>query len=148
MVHALRTVCPGDAGALAPLLTELGYPVDNTDLDRRLAGWIDRPDRVLLVAADQAELLGLLALTMTPRLESDASWAQVVALVVTAHARGRGIGGDLLQHAEELSHEAGCDAVIINSSRQRTGADAFYRSRGYRDRCEDHAQFIRSPHAP
>lgn len=145
MVHALRTARSSDAGALAPLLAELGYPATGADLDQRLARWIGQPDRVLLVAHDRTELLGLLALTITPRVESDASWAQVVAFVVTAHARARGIGGDLLQHAEQLSHEAGCDTVIINSSRQRSGAGTFYRNRGYRDRCEDHAQFVRGP---
>src|SRR5690606_7294867 len=38
---------------------------------------------------------------------------------------------------------SGCDAVRLSSPRDRATAHAIYRSLGYRDRCPDHAQFIR-----
>lgn len=143
MVNTLREAQPDDAVALAGLLAELGYPESGAGLGDRLTEWVDHPDRTVLVAHDGPDLLGLLVLTMTPRIESERWWAQVVGLVVTTHARGRGVGRDLLVEAEHRSAERGCDAVIINSSRRRSDAHAFYTALGYRDRCEDHAQFIR-----
>ena len=131
--------------AVRELLAELGYPTDG-DLDGRLRRWIDPPERRLLLAVETTDVLGLLALAMTRRLESDRWWAQVVALVVASSAREQGVGTALVQHAEALSAEVGCDAVMINSSRARPDAHAFYTRLGYHDRCQDHAQFIRPPH--
>lgn len=143
MSHELRAARLADVSGICGLLGELGYRTDTTTLARRMTHWGDRPDRFLLVADDGADLLGLLALSLTPRLEADTSWAQVVALVVAGRARRRGIGRDLLHLAETLARDASCDTVIINSARDRESAHAFYRSQGYRDRCEDHAQFTR-----
>lgn len=48
----------------------------------RLESWLDVPHRRLLVADHAGDVVGCLALVMTPRLESEWWWAQVVALVV------------------------------------------------------------------
>lgn len=110
-----------DAEAIGGLLCELGYP-STGDVRSRLRSWIDVPQRQLLVVDEARNLVGCLALVMTPRLESETWWAQVVALVVAERARGRGVGRALVEYAEVLSRAADCDAVIINSSRRRAGA--------------------------
>lgn len=133
-----------DAEALGGLMEELGYP-NATGVRAQLESWLEVPQRRLLVADQAGEVVGCLALTMTPRLESEKWWAKVVALVVAERARCRGLGRALVEHAETVSFDAGCDAIIINSSRRRTGAHAFYARLGYRDRRADHAQFVREP---
>ena len=144
MAVTVREATRSDAEAIGGLVGELGYP-NSSGVRARLGLWLEVPQRRLLVADQAGDVVGCLALTMTPRLESEKWWAQVVALVVAERARGRGVGRALVERAETLSHGAGCDAVIINSSRRRTGAAAFYARLGYRDRCADHAQFIREP---
>lgn len=144
MAATVREATWTDAEAIGGLVGELGYP-STTGVRAQLGSWLDVPQRRLLIADQAGDVVGCLALTMTPRLESEKWWAQVVAFVVAERARGRGVGRALLEHAETLSCHAGCDAVIINSSRRRGGAHAFYAQLGYRDRCVDHAQFIREP---
>ncbi len=134
MAREVRAASRADAPAVRELLAELGYPTSG-DLDSRLRRWTSPPERRLLLAVETTDVLGLLALATTPRLESDRWWAQVVALVVSSSVRGQGVGTALVQRAETLSADAGCDAVIINSSRARTDAHAFYKRLGYRDRC-------------
>ena len=143
MVVTVREVTRADDAAIGELLGELGYP-SATDLQTRLGSWLDVSERRLLVAVVCGDVVGMLGLVMTPRLESDGWWAQVVALVVAERYRGQGVGRRLVERAEALSEEAGCDTLFINSSRRRTDAHALFVRLGYRDRCQDHAQFVRS----
>lgn len=145
MSHEARRATEADLVGLVDLLDQLGYPTDPGALAARLAGWTASAERGLFVAVDAGTPVGLVALTITPRLESDASWAQVVALVVDQQHRGDGVGRDLLEHAEQHARRCGCNTVVINSSRTRDNAHSFYRGLGYRDRCGDHAQYVRAP---
>lgn len=146
----VRALTSNDTAAVRDLLAELGYPASD-GIDRRLEHWATEPHRRLLLAhhdtnrgPDQGpDVLGLVGVTFTPRLESDRWWAQIVALVVDSRARRQGVGRILLEHVEGLATQAGCDAIMINSSRARASAQRFYLQAGYRDRCNDHAQFIR-----
>lgn len=138
----VRAATMADEPRVRELLTELGYPPSGS-IGQRLALWTAVPHRQLLLAESDHYAVGLVAMTLTPRLESDRWWAQVVALVVSSHAREQGVGRRLLAHAEALSEQAGCDLVIVNSARERAGAQDFYARAGHRDRCGDHAQFVR-----
>lgn len=138
----VRAATADDGPAVAELLGELGYGSSGSVSDR-LALWTAHPHRRLLLAERAGDTIGLVAVAFTPRLEGDSWWAQVVALVVSERARERGIGGRLLERVEQLAKDIGCDTIIINSSRSRTAAQRFYLGAGYRDRCQDHAQFIK-----
>jgi GNAT superfamily N-acetyltransferase len=139
----VRTATVDDAGAVADMLRELGYEQDG-DIGDRLRWWTDDPARHVLMAGAGDELMGVLALRVTARFERDGWWAQIVTLVTRQTARRRGVGRRLVREAEAMAAAAGCDTMILSSSRERAGAHAFYRSLGYRDRCSDHAQFVRS----
>jgi GNAT superfamily N-acetyltransferase len=139
----VREAEPADAPRATELLHQLGYPDNSEDGVRlRLRQWAGLPASTVLVAVVGGRVEGLVAVTTMPRFERDGVIGRVVALVVDEECRGSGAGRRLLREAERFARERGCDAVEISSSRRRTGAHAFYRARGYVDRCEQSATFV------
>jgi GNAT superfamily N-acetyltransferase len=126
---AVRDAAAGDAAAMAALLGELGYAVPTAAAAERLA----RPDERVLVAVMDGRVAGLVALTVGWQLPHEGPVARITALVVSAWARGRGVGGGLLARAEELAAAAGCEGVELTSALTPERADAhrLYESRGY-----------------
>lgn len=124
------------------MLRELGYEQEG-DLVDRLERWANDAAGHVLVAGVGDELKGVLAMYVTPRFECNGWWAQIVALVTRRAARRQGVGRRLVQRAEAIATAAGCDTMMVSSSRRRVAAHEFYRGLGYRDRCFDHGQFVR-----
>jgi ribosomal protein S18 acetylase RimI-like enzyme len=52
-------------------------------------------------------------------------------LVVDPNQRRRGAGRLLMEHAERIATEAGCELVELTSAIDRADAHAFYRALGY-----------------
>jgi hypothetical protein len=52
----------------------------------------------------------------------------------------------LLNRAEQIARQAGCEEMEITSSRGREGAHRFYKSHGYHDWCETSARFRKQLH--
>lgn len=138
--HARTT----DAPAVTTLLAELGYPDnDETDVRRRLERWARHPEGAAFVAEADGKVVGVVAVVAIPLFEREGSVARIVALVVDETRRGSGVGRELVAAAEAEASRLGCDTMEVTSSRHRTAAHAFYRARGYEDRCEHSARFIR-----
>ncbi|KFU79255.1 GNAT family N-acetyltransferase [Amycolatopsis lurida] len=138
--HARTT----DAPAVTALLTELGYPDNDVeDVRGRLERWARHPEGAAFVAEAGGEVVGVVAVVAIPLLERPGSGGRIVALVVDETKRGTGIGRELVAAAEAEALRWGCDTMEVTSSRHRTAAHAFYRARGYEDRCEHSARFIR-----
>lgn len=138
--HARAT----DAPAVTTLLAELGYPDNNeTDVRGRLERWARHPEGAAFVAESDGTVVGVIAVVAIPLLEREGAVGRIVALVVDETRRGTGVGRALITAAEEQALRWGCGAMEVSSSRRRTGAHAFYRARGYEDRCERSAKFFR-----
>ncbi len=117
----VRTGTVDDAVAVADMLRELGYEQDGGVGDR-LQWWTDDPASHVLVASAGDELKGVLAMRVTPRFERSGWWAQIVALVTRRTARRQGVGRRLVQQAEAIAAAAGCDTMMLSSSRERAAA--------------------------
>ncbi|MFI9455367.1 GNAT family N-acetyltransferase [Amycolatopsis sp. NPDC052450] len=138
--HALTT----DAPAVTTLLAELGYPDNDVeDVRGRLERWARHPEGAAFVAEADGAVVGVVAVVAIPLFEREGSVARIVALVVDETRRGSGVGRELVAAAEAEALRLGCDTMEVTSSRHRTAAHAFYRARGYEDRCEHSARFIR-----
>ncbi|RSN63750.1 GNAT family N-acetyltransferase [Amycolatopsis sp. WAC 04182] len=143
--HALST----DAPAVTALLTELGYPDNDVeDVRGRLERWARHPEGAAFVAEADGTVVGVVAVVAIPLLERPGSGGRIVALVVDETRRGSGIGRELVAAAEAEALRLGCDTMEVTSSRHRTAAHAFYRARGYEDRCEHSARFLRRLSTP
>src|SRR5690242_7849797 len=129
---SLRRAKPDDAPAIAALLVELGYP-DNevAAVGQRLARWAREAASAVLGAQGDGRVVGTVAVTAIPFLEREGHWGRIVALVVSAEYRGRGVGRQLVAAAETAAGDLGCVRMEVTSSRRRTESHPFYRRLGY-----------------
>ena len=141
MAVTIRAATPKDAGVLACLVTQLGYPSTEQDVLARLGYWTADPHSQVLVADQDDRPLGCLSVHAVPYFERTGSWARIESLVVDEALRGRGVGKALLNAAEALAKRWGCLAVEVTSSRHRTDACAFYQRSGYTDICDRSRRF-------
>jgi GNAT superfamily N-acetyltransferase len=141
MALGVREVRSEDAGAVAGLLGELGYPSTAAQVRRRLEIWLNEPYSRVLLATDDDRVVGSLSVHAIPHLERDGRWLRVESLVVAAGARGTGAGRLLMRAAEKLARSWDCHAIEVTSSRLREGAHAFYRRLGFADVCHRSGRF-------
>ena len=127
----IRACTPKDATAVSALLGELGYEVSARQAAEHIRQLtLSGADPILLAVAD-GEVRGLVALHICRMLQYAAPVMRVTALVVDERARRCGVGKLLMEHAEHLAAEAGCEAVELTSAVGRVEAHAFYRRIGY-----------------
>ncbi len=127
---ALRPARPADAGAIAALFTDEGYPAGPSDIAARLARFSPPESRVIVAEHDDA-ILGFIAVHAMARFEHDDWIVRVLALVVDAGARERGVGRALLGEAERVGAEFGAAFVELTAGHHRPEARRLYESLGY-----------------
>lgn len=126
----LRAAAPADAGRIAELFTDEGYPVTPSAVEARLARFADATSRVI-VADAEGIVIGFVAFHVVPRFEHDDVAVRVLALVVDPGARERGVGRSLLAEVERVAGEAGAAFVEVTAGHHRPDARHLYESLGY-----------------
>jgi GNAT superfamily N-acetyltransferase len=126
----LRPAAESDSEAIATLFTDEGYPAGPSDIVGRLQRFESAGARVVVAERDGA-LLGFIALAPIPRFEHDDWIVRVIALVVDAGARERGIGRTLLAEADRYGREIGAAFVELTAGHHRPEARHLYESVGY-----------------
>lgn len=127
----VREASQEDAAALAPLLGELGYPVDADALRARIDRMLTSDDQKVLIAERGNGALGLLALHVFPVLAYDRDLAMIMALVVTERARGMGVGRALIDRADTIARSLGASRLMVTTHVRRADAHAFYERLGF-----------------
>jgi GNAT superfamily N-acetyltransferase len=131
---AAATTRPGrleDAGALADLATQLGYPSTPQELVERLPHVLEAAGADLIVATDGRDRpIGWLHVELKRSLVAPLA-AQVMGLVVEEGRRGEGIGAALLEAGENWARERGCHHMLVATRVVRERAHRFYRRSGY-----------------
>jgi GNAT superfamily N-acetyltransferase len=126
----LRPAEPADAEAIATMFTDEGYPVGPSDIVVRLERFATPQARVIVAEHDGA-LLGFIAIHALPRFEHDDWIVRVLALVVDAGARERGVGRSLMAEAERVGRELGAAFIELTAGHHRPEARHLYESLGY-----------------
>lgn len=126
----LRPATVGDAERIASLLTEEGYPAGASDIADRLGRFGDGQGTVIVADLD-GEVLGFVAVARLPRFEHGDWIARIVALVVEAGVRERGLGHLLMEAAEAWADERDCAFVEVTAGHHRPEARHLYESLGY-----------------
>jgi GNAT superfamily N-acetyltransferase len=127
----IREATEDDAEALADLLTQLGYPTTPEQAAARLGRILpDRAWTTLLVEED-GRVLGFGGIQVSPSYEHDTPVAKIVAMVVDASARRRGVGAELVSALEGRAAAAGAGKIVVTSASRRADAHAFYEKLGY-----------------
>ena len=126
----IRPAETSDAEAIAALFTDEGYPAGPSDIVERMARFGSEHSRVI-VAEHEGALLGFIALHAIPRFEHEDRILRVLALVVDAGARERGVGRRLMNEAERIAGELGAAFVEVTAGHHRPDAFRLYESLGY-----------------
>jgi ribosomal protein S18 acetylase RimI-like enzyme len=126
----LRPAVSSDADDIAQLFTDEGYPAGPSDIVERLERFSSPHSRVIVAEHDEA-LIGFIAVHALPRFEHDDRILRILALVVDAGARERGVGRALIGEAERIGTELGAAFVEITAGHHRPEARNLYESLGY-----------------
>ena len=129
----LRGAIPGDAGDVAALLTQLGYPCEPADAAERISAVLHNDRQALILARSHGAACGLLALDFMYYLPLGTTTCRVTALVVAEDAQGQGVGRLLLRDAERRARLGGAARLEVTSAGHRTDAHAFYRACGFNE---------------
>jgi GNAT superfamily N-acetyltransferase len=128
---ALRPARPGDAGRLAELCGQLGYPSSPQSLRRRLSGILPDEDQAVYVAqGPDGDVVGWVHVALRPLLLAGPQ-AEIRGLVVDQAHRRRGLGRLLMERAERWARDRGCLAVHLRSNVDREETPFFYEGIGY-----------------
>lgn len=100
-----------------------------------LARRIEGPDSAILVARDGGAIVGVVELVLKPPIEREGLVPRRLALldnvVVRATDRGRGIGTQLVTHAEAWARERGAEAMELHVWSFNEPARRLYERLGY-----------------
>ncbi|HZB36895.1 MAG TPA: GNAT family N-acetyltransferase [Beijerinckiaceae bacterium] len=133
----LRPARREDVPRIVALFTddELGRSREGAPLETYLSAFdaieADRNNTVYVLDLD-GELSGCAQLTVIPGLgRRGMRHAQIEAVRVASHLRGRGHGRWLIGRLVEMAREKGCGMVQLTSDKRRTEAHRFYGSLGF-----------------
>ncbi len=127
----IRPPSPGDAPALAALMTHLGYPTDDARMAERMRALEAHPDHDSRVAEIGGRVVGTIGLMRGLGWNHDGHYARIISLVVDPSHRARGIGEALVRAAEEWARERGAAGIHLTTANRREGAHRFYERLGY-----------------
>jgi GNAT superfamily N-acetyltransferase len=124
-----------EAAAVADLIRELaeGEDVESGVDAAQVLAYQAHPESGVLVAELDGRPVGTLTYFVRPGLFHGGSWGYVDELIVTAAARGRGVGHALLHAALERFRAAGCREAAVSTMFGNDPATALYRKHGFVD---------------
>ena len=127
----MRRATVDDAGSIAELSSELGYPASGDVMRKRLDMILGRDDHlVVLAVVDDATVGGWIQAHAAGYLESGLR-VDIVALVVSTSFRRKGIGRLLVHEIEHWAATVGADLIAVRSNTQREESHLFYPALGY-----------------
>jgi len=128
---AIRHAAAADAGPIAGLLDQLGYPVEARDVPARIERLLANSRGVVLLAERHGKVVGLATAHVLTVLNRPRDVAWLTALVVDALARGHGVGHALVDAVEAFARDAGCGRLSVTTQEHRHDAHAFYLRMGF-----------------
>ena len=105
-----------DAGSIAVLTTQLGYPTTPAQTRGRLDHVLQsEADAVYVAVRPEGAVVGWVHVALRGLVVSG-PFAQIAGLVVDAECQGRGIGGRLMAAAEGWALARGCRTIRVRSN--------------------------------
>jgi len=128
----LEEANPKDATGLAVLLSQLGYPTQESQAIDKIKTHQETGYK-LLVAKDDVEILGFIALHIYHAIHLSGMVGRITAFCVDETVRNTGVGNMLLLAAEEFFNHQDCMKIEVTSNLRRTQTHAYYLKRGYQE---------------
>ncbi len=126
----MRPAQATDAAAIATMFTDEGYPAGPSDIVVRLERFANAHARAIVAEHDGA-ILGFVAIHALPRFEHDDWIVRILAIVVDAGARERGVGHALMAEADRVAVELDAAFIELTAGHHRPEARQLYESLGY-----------------
>jgi GNAT superfamily N-acetyltransferase len=130
MTGTVRRARRADAAEMARLAGELGYPMAEPEMARRLAALLDDERHLVAVSADGGALRGFLHVEHRFSLEGGER-AELMGLVIDSRWRRGGLGRTLVGVAEAWTRARGIASLTVRSNAARTESHPFYEAIGY-----------------
>lgn len=129
----IRDMQQGDASELTGLMGELGYATNVDQMTDRMKKIQLREEYKTFVWEEDDRIHGMIGMTHSLAYHDDRSHIRVIAFIVRAGERGRGIGKQLMQTAENWGAEQGAGTIQLNSGNreERKRAHEIYRYYGF-----------------
>ena len=133
----INPALPEDIPALCELLAHLfqqeaEFTPDDAAQRRALAMIIDHPEvSQILVARRGDDVVGMVNLLYTVSTAMGGRVALLEDMIVAPHARGVGVGSQLLGHALALARMSGCLRITLLTDRTNAAALRFYQRHGF-----------------
>ena len=96
-----RPATQADAGQIASLLGQLGYPASSESVSAKLHLLAGNPHDAVFVAEIAGRLAGVVSLHVLELFHAEGRLGRITSLVVDSAHRGKGTGRRLLQAADE-----------------------------------------------
>ncbi|MES2069584.1 MAG: GNAT family N-acetyltransferase [Pseudomonadota bacterium] len=128
----IRNARVDDAEVLARLLAQLDYAA-TAFIEEKIAALGRHPDAALLVAEQDAKVCGFIALHFIPQIALPGDFCRVSYFCVDRQHTSLSTGKLLLEHAERLASERGCDRMEVHCHSRRLRAHQFYARQGYQE---------------
>jgi GNAT superfamily N-acetyltransferase len=126
-----RLAVLSDAGAMARLLEQLGYPATTEEVTTRLEIVRDDPQAVAFVSEHESVVVGAASACVIASLHVTGRVAIITSMVVDQSVRRHGVGRSLVAAIEQWARDNGAAYIIVSSGDQRADAHAFYEGLGY-----------------
>lgn len=120
-----------DTETICYLLKQMGYSQPLKVVQEQFQILNKDPNAITLVAADDLKVYGILSLYFIPQIALQGEFAKICYLCVDEKMRSKGVGHLLVQEAERLAKQRGCDRMELHSGIQRPLAHQFYLREGY-----------------
>jgi len=126
----LRPPRTADAEQLCALNRQLGYAAEAEELVARIDRLSELDEHFVAVAEVDGTVVGWVQAEHRFSMETGDK-AELVGLIVGAAARRSGVGGLLVQAAEDWAADRGLRSIVVRSNVIRPESHSFYRQIGY-----------------
>lgn len=129
----IEEAAPQDILSIGNLIRyELGYTnLDFNKFTNRFQMMKQNKDYLILVAKDADRVVGFIGTCKGIAFELDGEYMRIIALAVNRDYQHKGIGSQLIRHAEDYAIEQNIHYTAVSSGLQRIDAHRFYEKNGY-----------------
>jgi GNAT superfamily N-acetyltransferase len=119
-----------DAGPLARLAVQLGYPCSVEAVELRMGRYLGNNDERIIVAELDGSVVGWTSIALVDHFYTPL-YAEISGLIVDEKRRGYGIGALLLEEAKAWAKARGVDTLRLRANALRKDAHRFYIREGF-----------------
>ncbi|HJQ28758.1 MAG TPA: GNAT family N-acetyltransferase, partial [Rubrobacter sp.] len=134
--NEIREAMAGDAAEIHKLACELAETIGDTPpaedaVKERLKELLNEPRARVLVAENEAGIVGVVSLWIKPDLAHGDAVVEVPMLAVAEDHRRTGVGKLLMEEVRNIGADAGASLIELVATSSNVAAREFYRSLGF-----------------